>query len=342
MKEWLEGWGSEYEERDLEDGWNKALVIKNSQNFNSNDPAVKKASQKAYQVYQNEVWPPLVFASQGKGKPAVKLYLSQIQQGKIPITYWANEEYEEKVELGNVSWPYSESGHTAAAYKELASCVGATHGFVTGKPLKIFQKIIQLWCPPNGLVLDPFAGSGTTGHAVLQLNKEAEANRNFILIEWGNPENQDNYCRTLLQKRLQAVITGKWADKKPHEPSPGNFTFYSLNKTIDAQTLLEMKRDDLIDAILASQMENQWTLLEGCQYLIAKTLQKEGIFLIWNGNHNSNLTQEIYYQIVQEAQQANLSSENYIIYSRLCSFHSENIEFRQIPTEVLRSFRIKE
>ena len=59
------------------------------------------------------------------------------------------------------------------------------------------------------MVLDPFAGSGTTGHAVLQLNKETGANRSFILIEQGNIKNGDDYCRTLLQKRLKAAITRK-------------------------------------------------------------------------------------------------------------------------------------
>jgi len=65
-------------------------------------------------------------------------------------------------------------------------------------------------------VLDPFAGSGTAGEVVLQLNRERERERNhsFILIEQGfNPKEEDkkekNWCRTLLQKRLQAVITGK-------------------------------------------------------------------------------------------------------------------------------------
>jgi len=57
--------------------------------------------------------------------------------------------------------------------------------------------------------LDPFAGSGTTGEAVLQLNKETNTKRNFILIEQGNIKNGDDYCRTLLQRRLQAAITGK-------------------------------------------------------------------------------------------------------------------------------------
>ena len=92
---------------------------------------------------------------------------------------------------------------------ELKALVEDEANFVGVKPLKLFKKIIQLWCPPNGLVLDSFAGSGTTGHAVLQLNKETGANRSFILIQQGNVKNGDDYCRTLLQKRLQAAIAGK-------------------------------------------------------------------------------------------------------------------------------------
>jgi hypothetical protein len=61
---------------------------------------------------------------------------------------------------------------------------------------------------------------------------------------------------------------------------PGNFTFYSLNKTIDAQTLLEMKQDDLMDAIIASQMESHWTKIKNYKYLFAKNSENEGIFLI--------------------------------------------------------------
>jgi len=92
---------------------------------------------------------------------------------------------------------------------ELKDIVSLRDKYIGVKPLKLFQKVIQLWCPPNGLVLDPFAGSGTTGHAVLKLNKDVQANRSFILIETGNEETQDSYCRTLLQKRLQAAIIGK-------------------------------------------------------------------------------------------------------------------------------------
>jgi len=62
------------------------------------------------------------------------------------------------------------------AVSELTSIVGDDHGFTTVKPLKLFTKIIQIWCGAEGIVLDPFAGSGTTAHAVLELNREPEVN----------------------------------------------------------------------------------------------------------------------------------------------------------------------
>jgi adenine-specific DNA-methyltransferase len=71
------------------------------------------------------------------------------------------------------------------------------------------KKIIQIWCPDGGLVMDPYAGSGTTGHAVLELNAEASSLRRFILIEQGSPERGDKYARSLTQVRLRRAITGE-------------------------------------------------------------------------------------------------------------------------------------
>ncbi|WP_457817271.1 DNA methyltransferase, partial [Staphylococcus aureus] len=87
-------------------------------------------------------------------------------------------------------------------------------GFETVKPLKLITKLIQIWCPPEGTVLDPFAGSGTTGHAVLELNRDAEADRRFILIEQGRPEAGDSYAKTLTADRLRRIIDGDWVEKK--------------------------------------------------------------------------------------------------------------------------------
>ena len=129
------------------------------------------------------------------------------------MTYWADENYDMPTDIDAQSWEHGESGHSQTGINELDSIVGKGHGFNTVKPLKLFKKIIHLWCPPNGLILDAYAGSGTTGHAVLELNTEVEgSNRRFILIEQGAPEKGDKYAKTLTFERLRRAVTGERPD----------------------------------------------------------------------------------------------------------------------------------
>jgi adenine-specific DNA-methyltransferase len=192
IHKWLEEWGSSYVEVDLKDGRPKALLVKDSpiptishrHNIDSEPvvsspevmaaQAIRVSQDKALEVLKNGPWPLLYFGDDGKGRPAVKRYLNLVKRGKVPLTYWADEEYGEILEIGSQSWDHEESGHSQSGINELNSIMGKGHGFETVKPLKLFKKIIQLWCPPNGLVLDPYAGSGTTGHAILELNHETD------------------------------------------------------------------------------------------------------------------------------------------------------------------------
>lgn len=132
----------------------------------------------------------------------------------MPVTYWADDDFAVPEVLGSVSWEYSESGRSSDGVAELTSIVGRGHSFTTVKPLKLMMKIIQLWCPADGLVLDPFGGSGTTAHAALALNHTTGTDRRFILVEQGRPEKGDSYARTLTTNRLARVISGDWDNGK--------------------------------------------------------------------------------------------------------------------------------
>jgi adenine-specific DNA-methyltransferase len=114
-----------------------------------------------------------------------------VKQGAVPTSFWL-EDGEAPPDLGDISWLRNMSGRSRDGIEELDNIVGKGHGFETVKPLKLIKKIIQIWCRPDGIVLDPFAGSGTTGHAILELNAETETNRRFILIEQGNTEKGDH------------------------------------------------------------------------------------------------------------------------------------------------------
>lgn len=360
IKKLLEEWGSTYESKALDDDLEKALVIKNAPlpgdaDFNPDNPVLKQARERALNIHARGCWPELYFGVKGKGKPSLKRYLNNVKRGIIPMTYWADEEYDEPLALGTQSWNHEESGHSQAGVNELSSIVGKGHGFDTVKPMKLFKKIIQIWCPSNGLVLDPYAGSGTTAHALLELNAQVGANRRFILIEQGAPEKGDKYARSLTQVRLRRAITGErpTANNELQQSAlalPGGFEFRMLTKKIDSRTVMNMRKDELIDLVITSHWENSRRGgsgmirfdKDGYKYLVGRNEQQEGYFLIWNGNDKvGQLDASSYATVAQEAKRANLR-QPYHVYARYEIYQSRNIIFYKIPDKILAHLGLNE
>ena len=339
IKDWLQGWGATYEERDIGDSRAPALMVKGA----AANKVPSAVSKKALARLAKPEWPFVWFGRDGQGRPRVKTYLEGIKRGKVPVTYWAEEEIGYPVELDATSWGYKESGRTSDGVSELTSIVGANHGFTTVKPLKLFKKLIQLWCPDGGLVLDPFAGSGTTGHAVLQLNREAGAARRFIMIEQGNSEKKDHYAKTLTADRIRRVITGDWASGK--QPAlGGGFRFIQLKREkIDASAVNALAREEMIDLLLNSywdKAEKARSYLHRCsigahKYLFATNPKNEGFFLIWdNPETPSVLNRDAFKAIVAEAAGAGLA-ERYHVYASIAPYTGAGVEFYKIPDRVL-------
>lgn len=124
------------------------------------------------------------FGQDGDGVPAYKKYLKDA--GLVVPTTW---------------WPHTNSGHTDEASKEL-SRFGLDTPFSTPKPLRLLSKIIAIATGPDSVVLDSFAGSATTAHAVLAANSRDGGNRRFILVEG------EDYADTLTAERVRRVING--------------------------------------------------------------------------------------------------------------------------------------
>lgn len=370
IKELLEGWGSTYVEQDIKDGRGKALILKGSavklREYNSeNDPVVLAARKKAQKVYdagtkQEAPWPRLIFSDDrqkraGFGRPAIKRHLKHIAEGRVPWTFWADETYGEPPELGATSWPHKESGHSQSGLNELDQIVGKGHNFQTVKPLKLIKKIIQIWCPPSGLILDPYAGSGTTGHAVLELNRETECERRFILIEQGSPATGDKYARSLTWQRLHNVITGQRPGpdgklKKSVDPVPGGFEFRMLTRQIDAKTVLSMKKDELVDVVITSHWDmgrrGNMNLIRiddpKYSYLVGCNEQGEGYFIIWNnGGPVGQLDRNSYRIVLKDADKAGIKPP-YHVYARYEVYQSRNVQFWKIPDKILAHLGLNE
>jgi adenine-specific DNA-methyltransferase len=351
VKVWLEQWGAKYVERQLDDGEKRAGIIGLPEGEIRKVKALvivgssAAAAKAAKMVLKTGPWPRLYFGQKGTGRPQLKNYLEDVKQGFVPMTYWANEDYASHLEMDAVSWAHQQSGHSQTGIDELDAIVGSGHGFDTVKPLRLFEKIVQIWCPPDGLVMDPFAGSGTAAHAVLRLNHQSGSTRRFIVMEQGRPERGDPYARSLLANRLRRAVTGDWASgHKP--PLHSGYRFCQLQKTVDARALLEMERDEMTDVVIASHYDINkrggpslvLMTTEGYDFLVARNGSDEGFYLIWDGSPTPPVFDaDVYARVVNEAVKAQLKPA-YHVYARFNLFQSDDVRFYQIPDQILLDF----
>ena len=120
-------------------------------------------------------------------------------------------------------WSHEDAGHTDEAKKEIESVLGS-NSFDTPKPVRLVKRILQISTDINDLVLDSFAGSGTTAQAVLQLNKEDGGNRRFILVEM-----EPKIAREVTSERVKRVSMGYTNTKGDRvEGLGGGFRFATL------------------------------------------------------------------------------------------------------------------
>jgi len=162
------------------------------------------------------------FGKSGKGAPQLKRYLSEVQQGVVPLTIWTHEE----------------AGHTDGARKLLKEIFHDEKlPFDNPKPVNLIKRVCQIAAGKDAIILDSFAGSGTTAHAVLELNKEDEGNRKFILVEC------EDYAHTVTAKRVRRVIKGVSSAKNENlkEGLGGTFAFCELGRELNIENMLRGK-----------------------------------------------------------------------------------------------------
>ncbi len=154
----------------------------------------------------NRIW----WGGRGDNQPAQKRFLSEVQSGVVPATLWL----------------HSEAGHNAEAKNEIRSLTGESEElFITPKPERLLKRALEVATNPNDLVLDSFAGSGTTGAVAHKMG------RRWIMVELGE------HCHTHIIPRLKKVIDGEdqgGITKAVGWKGGGGFRYYRL-----APSLLE-------------------------------------------------------------------------------------------------------
>lgn len=145
--------------------------------------------------------------------------------------------------------------------KEVTALFG-NKAFSFPKPTSLISFIIETNTKGNDLILDYFAGSGTTAHAVINLNREDGGKRKYILVE------QAEYFNTVLKPRVQKVIYSKeWKDGKPHADGDGNFhgvpqivKVLKLESYEDTLNNLQLHKPDLLAHTLSKQSAQDYLL----------------------------------------------------------------------------------
>lgn len=155
------------------------------------DETVESARNKVEQRYQQGCWPIFYFTSNGQGGMRAKKHLDNMA-GKVVTTLW----------------PYTEVGSSSEAKNEIKELFDGVVAFDTPKPTRLIERILWIATDNNSIVLDSFAGSGTTAHAVLNMNKADGGNRKFILVE------MMDYADSITAERVKRVIDGYTQDQE--------------------------------------------------------------------------------------------------------------------------------
>ena len=115
-------------------------------------------------ISDNRIW----FGEDGNNKPRLKRFRSEVRDTIPPQTLWGFEHV----------------GHTDEGTKQLAELFDSTRSpFPNPKPVRLLQRIVQIATKENDIIMDFFAGSGTTGQAVYELNETDKQDRKFILVQ---------------------------------------------------------------------------------------------------------------------------------------------------------------
>lgn len=195
MYEQISEW-AHYEYKDLQDDEQRAAVcgvavdeIRKGVKAIVLAESLESSREKGLEIIRRGQWPKFFFTKGGYGGIARKTYLDD-SKGKVITNFW----------------PFIDVGHTDGAKKELKNIFDEKI-FDTPKPSTLIERIIRISTGDDSIILDSFAGSGTTAHGVLNVNK-AGGNRKFILVELGD------YAESTTAERVKRVISGYSKDEE--------------------------------------------------------------------------------------------------------------------------------
>ena len=203
--------------------------------------------------------------------------------------------------------------------------------FPNPKPIGTIQRIVTMMNDPNAIILDSFAGSGTTAHAVLNMNKADGGNRKFILVE------MMDYADSITAERVKRVIDGYGEGKNAVEGTGGDFSFYDLGQALmlpDGNLNEEVDTDKIREYIWYTETKKPFvTVTTDNPYYLGKH-NDTGYYFYYEKERLTTLNYEWLATISEKA-------DGYLIYADLCTIPDDelkkyNITFKKIPRDIAR------
>ena len=204
--------------------------------------------------------------------------------------------------------------------------------FDFSKPDNLLSFLIDLITDSESIILDSFAGSGTTAHAVLNLNKKDGGNRKFILVE------MEDYAESITAERVRRVMRGYGEGKNATAGTGGAFDYYELGepmfdeeKNLNENIGEEKIREYIYYTETKRHLERKRT--EASKYLL-DTHNATGYYFYYERDRLTTLGEDSLHIVTERAEQ-------YVIYADVCTLSKEdmaakNIVFKKIPRDIKR------
>ena len=202
--------------------------------------------------------------------------------------------------------------------------------FDTPKPTGIIEYCMEQAMGSDSIILDSFAGSGTTAHAVLKMNRADGGNRKFILIE------MMDYADSITAERVKRVMSGYGEGKAKVEGAGGNFSYYELGDTL-------MNGDELNEAVGIDKIR-EYVYFTETKSRLAPAKDDEPYYL---GTHIA--TAYYFYYDRENVTTLNRAflhtiktkADSYVIYADLCTLSDAELEkyhitFKKIPRDITK------
>jgi len=266
-------------------------------------------------VEDNRIW----FGKDGNNVPRYKTFLSEVDDGLVPLTIWK----------------HSDVGHNQEARQQLKEIFDGEAVFDSPKPVRLLKRIFSIATDKNDIILDSFAGSGTTAHAVMDLNKEDGGNRRYILVQM--PENSEkepekNICRDVTRERIVRAIERFGYDS--------GFEYLRVGQALDAETLLSGELPEYetfakyVYYLATGEHPGNEAKIDQESYFVGSK-DNEDIYLIYTDDMDALQKLALSYEKA-EAIRKRSGAKKAIVYAPACFLDEEDlqelkIEFVSIP-----------